>query len=132
VNVILQSDGTLGLIDYGMVGRLSLEERLQVAQVVVALAENDAEKVFEVYTAAGYDARTHGGVPHNAGVVHLIDYTLYSLCSLYPILYLQVVHRIDYTLYTMLTIPHTLSTGSAPYRLYTIHYAHYTPYSICR
>jgi hypothetical protein len=90
-NVILQSDGTLGLIDYGMVGRLSLEDRLQVAQVVVALAENDAEKVFEVYTAAGYDARTHGGVPHNAGVVHRTD---------------------D--------------------RAYTIHYAHYTPYSIYR
>jgi hypothetical protein len=38
-------DGTLGLIDYGMVGKLGLQERLLVAQVVVALAEGNANEV---------------------------------------------------------------------------------------
>ena len=33
--------GGLGLIDYGMVGRLSLPERLKVAHVILALAAGD-------------------------------------------------------------------------------------------
>jgi hypothetical protein len=71
-NVIVLPDGTLGLIDYGMVGRLTLTDRLQLAQVVVALAEHDVAKVHALYTAAGYDARSHVGVPHNAAIVHRI------------------------------------------------------------
>ena len=34
-------DDGLGLIDYGMVGRLSLPERLKVAHVILALAAGD-------------------------------------------------------------------------------------------
>jgi aarF domain-containing kinase len=71
-NVIVQADGTLGLIDYGMVGRLSLEDRLQVAQVVVALAERDVAGVARLYAEAGYDATTYTQKPHNAAIVHRI------------------------------------------------------------
>ena len=92
-NVIVQADGTLGLIDYGMVGRLTLMDRLQVAQVVVALAEKDVAKVHELYCAAGYDARTHMGVPHNASIVHRIatfhldriDLSLVDAAALLPL-----------------------------------------------
>jgi predicted unusual protein kinase regulating ubiquinone biosynthesis (AarF/ABC1/UbiB family) len=41
----LLPDGSLGLIDYGIVGRLTLEERLKVAQVIVALANDNLEEV---------------------------------------------------------------------------------------
>ena len=38
-------DGSLGLIDYGMVGRLTLKERLYVARVIVALAAGNTNEV---------------------------------------------------------------------------------------
>ena len=72
-NVLVLPDGRLGLIDYGMVGRLPLGDRLQVAKVVVALAENNAEEVARVYAAAGYRAvTTIGRKPHPPAVVHRI------------------------------------------------------------
>lgn len=72
-NVLVLPDGRLGLIDYGMVGRLPLGDRLQVAKVVVALAEKNVEEVARLYAAAGYRAvTTLGGKPHPPAVVHRI------------------------------------------------------------
>jgi len=44
-NVLLLPDGRLGLIDYGMVGRLTEGERGSLARVVVGLARGDVEGV---------------------------------------------------------------------------------------
>ena len=72
-NVIVLADGRLGLIDYGMVGRLGPTERVAIARVVVALAEGgEAAKreVAEIYWGAGYRACWHSGEPHGADAVH--------------------------------------------------------------
>ena len=44
-NVLVLPDGRLGLIDYGMVGKLTEQERKTVAQVVLALSCEDKEEV---------------------------------------------------------------------------------------
>lgn len=72
-NVIVLADGRLGLIDYGMVGRLKPAERVAIAKVVVALAEGGEaakQEVAEIYWAAGYQACWHSGEPHGVDAVH--------------------------------------------------------------
>jgi hypothetical protein len=72
-NVIVLHDGRLGLIDYGMVGRLAPAERASIARVVLALAKRgDAAKheVAEIYQQAGYRACWHSGEPHGVEAVH--------------------------------------------------------------
>jgi hypothetical protein len=72
-NVIVLHDGRLGLIDYGMVGRLAPAERASIARVVLALAKGgDAAKheVAEIYQQAGYRACWHSGEPHGVEAVH--------------------------------------------------------------
>ena len=49
-------DGRLGLLDYGMVGRITDAERLQIAMTILALASNHKTKVVRLYTEAGYQA----------------------------------------------------------------------------
>ena len=72
-NVIVLQDGRLGLIDYGMVGRLTAAERVSIALVVLALAKGgDAAKhqVAEIYQQAGYRACWLSGEPHGVDAVH--------------------------------------------------------------
>jgi len=55
-NVLILPDGRLGLLDYGLVGRIEEEEnRLRLAQLVLALTKNDKAKVAELYTQSGYE-----------------------------------------------------------------------------
>ena len=72
-NVIVLEDGRLGLIDYGMVGRLDPAERASIARVVIALAkggEAGKRDVAEMYWEAGYKACWHSGEPHGVDAVH--------------------------------------------------------------
>ena len=69
-NVIVLPDGRLGLIDYGMVGRLGIEERACIARTVLALAAGDKEEVARIYHTAGYRACWHSGQPHGTNAVH--------------------------------------------------------------
>ena len=69
-NVLVLPDGRLGLIDYGMVGRLSAAERAAVARVVRALHARDAAAVVREYRDAGYRACWHSGEPHGAEVIY--------------------------------------------------------------
>jgi predicted unusual protein kinase regulating ubiquinone biosynthesis (AarF/ABC1/UbiB family) len=55
-NVLILPDGTLGLLDFGMVGRLDEDDRLNVAKTIVALSRRDKEEVARLYTDAGYRA----------------------------------------------------------------------------
>lgn len=44
-NVFLQPDGKLGLIDFGMIGRLSRQRRDQLIDVIFALTNNDVQAI---------------------------------------------------------------------------------------
>ena len=46
----------MGLIDYGMVGRLAVEERRRIASTVCAFVEGNDERVVEEYRSSGYRA----------------------------------------------------------------------------
>ena len=68
-NVLLLPDGRLGLIDYGMVGRLSTAERRSIARVTLGLAGGDVTAVVQEYERAGYVACWHSGERHGADAV---------------------------------------------------------------
>lgn len=63
-------DGRLGLIDYGMVGRLTAQDRGNIARVLLALGAKDEQRVAQLYRNAGYRACWHSGEAHNATVLH--------------------------------------------------------------
>ena len=72
-NVLLLEDGRLGLIDYGMVGRLGPEERRKVARVTCALAAGGDEgkaAVVKEYIDSGYRACWHSGEPHGPDAIY--------------------------------------------------------------
>ena len=75
-NVVVLEDGRLGLIDYGMVGRLSKAERATLAKVVLALGKGELGKreVYDLYHSDGYRAGWHSGKrigqPHGVSAVH--------------------------------------------------------------
>ena len=50
------NDGRLGLIDYGMVGRLTTTDRKLVASTVLAFVSGDKDKVVDNYLSSGYRA----------------------------------------------------------------------------
>ena len=63
-NVLLLPDGRLGLIDYGLVGRLTVSEREAIARVTLGLAAGDVDGVAAQYEQAGYKACWHSaGIP---------------------------------------------------------------------
>jgi aarF domain-containing kinase len=49
-NVLLLDDGRLGLIDFGQVGRINDVDRVKLANIMIALSEDDKEEVVRVYT----------------------------------------------------------------------------------
>jgi len=88
-NILVLEDGSLGLIDYGIVGNLSLEDRLKVAKVIVALAEDNLEEAARIYTESGYRIVDLKGNPQPSSLVgriarfHLDKMDL-SLIQLHP------------------------------------------------
>lgn len=69
-NIIIMNDGRLGLIDYGMVGRLDNEEREWIASTVVAFSNHDKEAVIRNYLDSGYRASWINGPDHHPDVIH--------------------------------------------------------------
>uniref|UniRef100_A0A7S4T5K4 ABC1 atypical kinase-like domain-containing protein n=1 Tax=Alexandrium monilatum TaxID=311494 RepID=A0A7S4T5K4_9DINO len=55
-NIFMLTDGRLGLLDYGAVSRLSLEERLSLARLIVAVADEDDDSVPEAMFACGFQS----------------------------------------------------------------------------
>ena len=47
---MLTPDGKLGLVDYGQVKTLSLDRRLLLARLIVALERGTDEQIAEIYT----------------------------------------------------------------------------------
>ena len=60
-NVLLMDDGRLGLLDYGMVGKLSPSERQAVAKTIVALSKRDKAETARIYRENGYKAAFRDG-----------------------------------------------------------------------
>jgi aarF domain-containing kinase len=83
--VLVLPDGRLGLLDYGMVGRLTEDERHVVAQVVVALKRNERRKIADLYLHHGFRAtfRSHpildSNVLHRFATFHLDRVDLSSI-----------------------------------------------------
>lgn len=69
-NVLILPDGRLGLLDYGMVGRMEEEDRMKLAETVVALSRKDKEEVARIYTDAGYRASWKEGNVTDANILH--------------------------------------------------------------
>eukprot|EP00929_Paragymnodinium_shiwhaense_P014803 TRINITY_DN122766_c0_g1_i1.p1 TRINITY_DN122766_c0_g1~~TRINITY_DN122766_c0_g1_i1.p1 ORF type:complete len:566 (-),score=105.75 TRINITY_DN122766_c0_g1_i1:59-1756(-) len=53
-NVIMMKDGRLGLIDYGAVMRLTVEQRISLARLLVAIADEDDDAVPAAFFASGF------------------------------------------------------------------------------
>lgn len=49
-NILLLNDGRLGLIDYGQVKTISNAQRKNIAKLIVALVEKDADRILDVMT----------------------------------------------------------------------------------
>lgn len=63
-------DGRLGLLDYGMVGRLNKEERRRIAATVIALSKKDKEEVVRLYQEGGYSAYWAEGWITDTNILH--------------------------------------------------------------
>lgn len=49
-NILLLDDGRLGLIDYGQVKHMTLDERIKLARLIVSLAENKEDEILRIFT----------------------------------------------------------------------------------
>jgi aarF domain-containing kinase len=52
-NILLCDNGKIGLIDYGQVKRISVDTRVNYAELILALADDDREEVLNVYKRIG-------------------------------------------------------------------------------
>jgi len=55
-NVLVLPDDRLGLLDYGLVGRLVDADRNNIAKVIIALSQKDKNRVVQIYKEEGYKA----------------------------------------------------------------------------
>lgn len=56
-NILMMPDGRLGLIDYGAVMRLTVEQRTSIAKLLVAIADEDDDAVPPAFWAAGFRSK---------------------------------------------------------------------------
>lgn len=53
-NILLMPDGRLGLIDYGQVKRMALEDRIEYAKMIISLNRGDKEEVVRIAKESGF------------------------------------------------------------------------------
>lgn len=58
-NLIVDNDGRLALIDFGIMGRLDLEARQTFAEIIYGFITQNYQRTAEVHFAAGYVSREH-------------------------------------------------------------------------
>ncbi len=82
-NVLIEPDGTIDLIDFGLVGRLNDAQRDNVLDILVAVARNDHRSVARIYFDLGIKVRgvSYDYASFEADVVevmerHVVDKTL--------------------------------------------------------
>jgi hypothetical protein len=69
-NILVLPDGRLGLLDYGMVGRVSDDERMSIARTVVALSRNNRTETARIYQESGYRSSWTDGEITDENVIH--------------------------------------------------------------
>ena len=69
-NVLVLPDGRLGLLDYGMVGRLPPKERETVAKTILALSKKDKAETARIYRENGYRATSANGDDVDDSTLH--------------------------------------------------------------
>lgn len=69
-NVLILPDGRLGLLDYGMVGRLSPKDRGIVAETILALGNKDKAATAKLYRDNGYKITSKDGGHVDDAVFH--------------------------------------------------------------
>ncbi|KAL3790967.1 hypothetical protein HJC23_004949 [Cyclotella cryptica] len=69
-NVLVLPDGRLGLLDYGMVGKLSKKDRQTVAELILALNRNDKATAARIYRENGYKATLSDGMQVDDSILH--------------------------------------------------------------
>ncbi|KAL7517784.1 hypothetical protein ACHAWX_002675 [Stephanocyclus meneghinianus] len=69
-NVLVLPDGRLGLLDYGMVGKLSRKDRQTVAELILALNSNDKATAARIYRENGYKATLSNGLQVDDSILH--------------------------------------------------------------
>lgn len=77
-NIIIQRDGRICLIDFGMVGKLMKRDKMSFAQVFVAMAQGDSKKM-----AANLKKLC---ISHDIENVRLLEYDLQEIIEEYTIL----------------------------------------------
>lgn len=84
-NVLILPDGRLGLLDYGMVGRLSNKDRETVAETIVALSDRDKAATARLYRENGYKATFRGGGAIDDAILHRVASSHLDRIDLSPI-----------------------------------------------
>jgi len=69
-NILILPDGRLGLLDYGMVGRLSPKDRETVARTILALSNKDKAATAKLYRDSGYKVSFTDGRTVDDAVLH--------------------------------------------------------------
>lgn len=87
-------DNRLGLLDYGMVSRVSNDERKLIASTVVALAERNKTEVARIYTASGYRAAWKEGPISDTNILHRFASFHFDRLDLSPVI-TETNERID-------------------------------------
>jgi aarF domain-containing kinase len=50
-------DGRIAMIDYGQIKTISIEERKILAEIIVAIANNDKEKIISSFKKTGFKSK---------------------------------------------------------------------------
>lgn len=72
-NVFLEDDGRLGLIDFGMVGRLSRQNREKIVDVIFAVLNEDLEGVARIWYSLGRPTARVDYAAFEADVVEVLE-----------------------------------------------------------
>lgn len=84
-NILVLEDGRVGLLDYGMVGRLTDEQRLRVAGTVYNLAHNNPQEIAKLYLEDGYHITYDGNKVEDPQVLYRISSTHFNKLDLTPV-----------------------------------------------
>ena len=72
-NLLILPDGTIGVIDFGMVGRLTNELRDKLGALLVAVARRDVDVVAEICFSLGLMGEEFNEAAFKLGVLELLD-----------------------------------------------------------
>lgn len=72
-NLMVTTDGRLGLIDFGMVARVPRRVRQQLVRLLIAIGESDGEEVASVLSGMGHPLSDYDAAAFRNDVSHLVS-----------------------------------------------------------